>query len=178
MSEFRQKYLSELTKISSGKRFVTDKMPQNFLFIPLICATFPDAKIVHVKRDPAATCWSNFKQYFVTKNLGYCYNLQDVVEYYNLYKDLMMLWQSQYGDRIYHLNYENLTTDQEKETRELIKHLNLDWEKACLSPHQNKRSVRTASEQQVRQKVYQGSSDAWRKYEPFLNGAFDSLPSL
>ena len=177
MYKFRQHYLSELSKISSGKSFVTDKMPQNFRFIPLICATFPEAKIVHVKRDPSATCWSNFKHHFVTKNLGYCYDVKDVVEYYNLYNDLMTIWQAQYGDRIYNLYYENLTTNQEIETRHLIKHLSLDWEEACLSPHHNKRSVRTASEQQVRQKVYQGSSEAWRKFEPYLNGAFDSLTS-
>ena len=77
----------------------------------------------------------------------------------------------------YNLNYESLTTDQENQTRKLIEHLELNWEEACLSPQKNKRSVRTASQQQVRQKVYQGSSEAWRKYEPYLNGAFDSLPS-
>ena len=90
----------------------------------------------------------------------------------------MKLWQSQYGDRIYNLNYENLTIDQENQTRKLIKYLELKWENACLSPHKNKRSIRTASQQQVRQKVYQGSSEEWRKYEPYLNGAFDSLTVL
>ena len=89
----------------------------------------------------------------------------------------MKLWQSQYGNRIYNLNYESLTTDQENQTRKLIKYVDLNWEDACLLPHKNKRSVRTASQQQVRQKVYQGSSEAWRKYEPFLKGAFASLPS-
>ena len=177
ISEFRNKYLLELSKVADGKPFVTDKMPQNFCFIPLIYAAFPEAKIVHVERNAAATCWSNFKQYFVSNSLGYCYDLKDVVEYYKLYKDLMKLWQSQYGDRIYNLNYESLTTDQENQTRKLIEHLDLNWEDACLSPQENKRSVRTASNQQVRQKVYQGSSEAWRKYEPYLNGAFDSLPS-
>jgi hypothetical protein len=90
---------------------------------------------------------------------------------------MMAFWQSQYGDRICNLNYECLTTDQENETRKLIKYLDLNWEEACLSPQKNKRIVRTASQQQVRQKVYKGSSEAWRKYEPYLNGAFDSLPS-
>ena len=87
----------------------------------------------------------------------------------------MKLWQSQYSDRIYNLNYEKLTNDQEKETRKLIKYLELNWEEACLSPHKNERSVRTASHQQVRQKIYKGSSEAWKKYEPHLNGAFDCL---
>ena len=89
----------------------------------------------------------------------------------------MEFWQSEYSDRIYNLNYEKLTTDQESETRKLIDLLGLNWEEACLSPHRNKRSVRTASNQQVRQKVYKGSSEAWRKYEPYLDGAFDTLPS-
>ena len=79
--------------------------------------------------------------------------------------------------KIYNLDYEKLTTEQENETRKLINHLGLNWEKACLSPHKNKRNVRTASQQQVKQKLYQGSSEVWRKYEPFLNGAFDSLSS-
>ena len=89
----------------------------------------------------------------------------------------MKLWQSQYGDRLYNLSYEKLTTNQESETRKLIEHLELNWEETCLSPHKNKRSVRTASQQQVRQKVFQGSSEAWRKYEVHINDAFDSLPS-
>ena len=177
ISEFRKKYLSELSKLSDGKPFVTDKMPQNFRFIPLICAAFPEAKIIHMQRNAAATCWSNFKQYFSSNSLGYCYSLKDVVSYYELYSDLMKLWQSHYGDRIYNLNYEKLTTDQENQTRELIKYLKLDWEDICLSPQDKSRSVRTASNQQVRQKVYQGSSEGWRKYMPYLNGAFDSLPS-
>ena len=177
ISEFRQRYLSELSKLSHGKHFVTDKMPHNFLFIPLICAAFPEAKIVHVQRSPAATCWSNYKQYFAVEGLGYCYDLKDVVSYYSLYSDLMEFWQSEYSDRIYNLNYEKLTTDQEGETRELIDILGLDWNKACLSPHKNKRRVRTASIQQVRKKVYQGSSEVWREYEPYLGRAFNNLPS-
>ena len=131
-------------------------MPQNFRFIPLICAAFPEAKIIHVQRDAAATCWSNYKHYFASKDFGYSFDLQDVIAYFDLYKDLMKFWQSKYDDRIYNLNYEKLTTYQENETRKLLKYLDLNWEKVCLSPHENKRRVRTASQQQVRQKVYQG----------------------
>ena len=177
ISEFRRRYLSELTKLSYGKSCVTDKLPHNFLYIPLIRAAFPESKIVHVRRNAAATCWSNYKHYFTTKNLGYCYDLKDVVSYYALYSDLMQFWQLEYSDGIYNLNYEKLTTNQESETRKLVDHLGLDWEEACLSPQKNKRIVRTASQQQVRQKVYQSSSEVWRKYEPYLNGAFSSLPS-
>ena len=175
--EFRKRYLLELEKLSLGKNFITDKMPQNFRFIPLIFAAMPEAKVIHVKRSAAATCWSNYKQYFPTEDLGYCYDLNDVVSYYKLYADLMERWQDEYGGSIYNLRYEKLTTDTENETRKLIKHLTLNWDKACLSPHKNNRSIRTASQQQVRQKIYQGSSNSWRKYDPFLRGVFDSLSS-
>ena len=138
----------------------------------------PEAKVIHVKRDPAATCWSNFKHYFAANGLGYSYDLSDTVSYFKLYQDLMAFWDQLYGNRIYHLDYDKLTVDQELETRKLIEHLGLSWEEACLSPQKNKRSVRTASQQQVRQKVYKGSSEAWRKYEIYLDGAFDSLSSI
>ena len=175
MTEFHMKYLEELAKLSNGHQFITDKMPQNFLYIALILKAFPEAKIIHVKRNPAATCWSNFKHYFQSNGLGYSYDLSDTVQYFNLYQDLMDFWDDLYPDQIYHLDYDRLTVEQELETRQLVEHLGLDWEDACLSPHENKRSVRTASQQQVREKMYSGSSEAWRKFEPYLNGAFDEF---
>jgi len=173
--QFRKTYLDELEKFSNAKPLVTDKMPQNFLLIDLILKALPEAKIIHIKRDPAATCWSNFKHYFSEKGLGYSYDLHDTVSYFKMYQDLMSFWGELYGDRIYHFDYEKLTLDQEFETRKLIDHLELDWEDACLSPQENKRSVRTASQRQVREKVYKGSSQAWRKFELYLDGAFDEL---
>ena len=173
--EVRKSYLSALKKISSGKQFVTDKMPHNFLYIGLILNAIPEARIIHVKRDPAATCWSNFKHYFSTEGLGYSYDLKNTVSYFKLYQDLMEFWQRQYGSEIYHLDYDKLTIKQELETKKLIEFLELEWENSCLSPQTNKRSVRTASQQQVRKKVYKGSSEAWRKFEPFLNAVFEKL---
>jgi hypothetical protein len=150
-------------------------MPINFLYVGLIAAAFPEAKIVHVKRNPAAVCWANYKQYFVPKTLSYCYALEDIVDYYGLYKNLMMFWEESLISRIYSCDYEMLTVNQEIETRKLINYLGLNWEEKCLSPQDNKRSVATASNTQIREKVYQGSSQQWKKYKPFLNGAFDSL---
>ena len=175
VSVFRERYLAELAKRADGQVFITDKMPQNFRYIALICAAFPEAKIVHVKRNAEATCWSNFKHFFVSKDLGYSYNLADTVRYYGLYNELMHFWYQSYSDRIYNLNYDKLTEDQEPQTLRLIEYLELNWEDACLAPQNNKRSVKTSSQQQVRQKVYKGSSQAWCKYEPFLNGVFDGL---
>ena len=172
---FRSKYLTKLKSVSNENLIITDKMPQNFRYIGLLAAAFPEAKIIHVKRNPAAVCWANYKQYFVAKNIGYCYEIDDVISYHKLYENLMDFWTNTLSNRIYKLDYELLSVNQESETRQLIEYLGLDWDEKCLSPQNNMRSVATASNVQVRKKVYRGSSEQWRKYQPFLNGALDSL---
>ena len=175
LRKFRDNYLSMLRDRSRGNRIVTDKMPQNFCFIGLLTSAFPEAKIIHIRRDPAAVCWSNFKQYFGPNALGYCYALDDVVSYYKLYEDLMEFWDRVLTDSIYTVDYEKLVVDQEEQTRKLIRYIGLEWEDKCLSPHENNSGVATASNLQVRQGIYQGSSQQWKKYEAMLNGAFDQL---
>ena len=175
LATFREEYLSALKQRSEGKAIVTDKMPHNFRFLGLIATAFPEAKIIHVKRDPAAVCWANYTQYFANDSLGYCYSLDDILYYHHLYQDLMQYWHQALPDRIYGLDYDALTENQEEETRKLIHHLGLEWNDACLSPQDNTRGVATASAIQVRQKVYQGSSEKWKRYLPFLNGALDHL---
>ena len=174
---FRERYLSKLQSVSKGNLVVTDKMPQNFRYIGLLAAAFPEAKIVHVKRNPAAVCWANYKQYFVVKNIGYCYAIDDLISYHKLYENLMIFWANSLSEKIYNLDYEKLTVNQESVTRHLIDYLELDWDEKCLSPQNNKRNVATASNVQIRKKVYRDSSKQWKKYQPFLNGAFDSLLS-
>ena len=176
--DFREKYLIKLKNFSNGNLIVTDKMPQNFRFIGLLAATFPEAKIVHVKRNPAAVCWANYKTDFVSNKMGYCNELDNIIKYYGLYKNLMEFWAKQHPNRIYDADYELITVNQENETHQLIDYLGLDWEDNCLFPQDNTRSVATASNIQIRKKVYQGSSQQWKKYKPFLNGALDCLDDL
>ena len=175
VQDIRVMYKSVLHKRAKAGRFITDKMPQNFRFINLILTILPEAKIIHVMRDPFATCWSTYTHNFVTNELGYCYDTKDITDYYALYRQLMAFWGEQYAQRIYHLDYEALVNDQEGETRKLIDHLGLDWQAALLHPESNARIARTASLQQVRQGVYKGSSAKGRKYAPYLNGVWDRL---
>ena len=153
-------------------------MPQNFRYIGLLAAAFPEAKIIHVKRNAAALCWSNYKEYFASESLGYCYALDDVISYYRLYEDLMQFWRNSLNKRIYNLDYELLTVNQEDVTHHLIDYLGLDWDKNCLSPQDNRRSVATASNIQIRKKVYRGSSKQWKKYKKYLNGELDCFEDL
>jgi hypothetical protein len=150
-------------------------MPHNFRSIGLILKALPEAKIIHLTRDPAAVCWSNYKHYFRDDGLAYSYNLDDLVKHYKLYEDLMDFWRQEYGSQFYDLNYDDLTVNQELETRNLIKYLDLSWEEACIAPHKNKRVALTASQQQVKQEVYRGSSEKWRVFEQYVGEHFAKL---
>ncbi len=167
-------YLEKLTALKVPEKIITDKMPHNFLWIGFILCAFPEAKIIHLNRDPRATCWSIYKHYFVVKGSGYAYDLGDLVAFYKLYIDLMSFWRNRFPNTIYDLCYEDLTENQETETRKLLAYCDLQWEKQCLDFHQTKRTVQTMSAAQVRKKMYQGSSEAWRKYvahlKPLIKG--------
>ena len=175
ISKFRSDYLEKLGSLADQNLIVTDKMPQNFLYTGLIAASLPEAKILHVKRNPAAVCWANYKQWFRSKNLGYSYSIDDIIEYHRLYQDLMKFWNKLLKNKIYEVDYETLTINHEDKIKELIKYLGLTWEEGCLSPEENKRIVSTASNIQIRNKIFKGSSEKWKKYKPFLNEKLDSL---
>tara|TARA_Y100000389_G_C17443398_1_gene510062 strand:+ start:298 stop:2052 length:1755 start_codon:yes stop_codon:yes gene_type:complete len=177
LTQFRESYLDNIKKISKKNNMITDKMPQNFRYIGLITAAFPEAKIIHVHREPSATCWGIFKQCFTLESeaLGFAYCLDDIVKYYKLYLNLMRFFRDSVNHNIYDLDYESLVVNNEKETRNLLQYLNLEWEEACLSPDKNPRAVMTASNIQVREKIYQGSSNSWKNFQPFLNGVLDNI---
>ena len=178
----RQQYLDALSVFNAPEDVITDKMPLNFQYIGFILSAFPEAKIVHLKRDARATCWSIYRRYFFRVGNGWCnhgwaYNLDDLAGFYGLYTDLMDFWHQTFPDKIYELCYEDLTTNQEKETRKLLDYCELDWDENCLNFHTTKRAVKTASALQVRQKMYQGSSEAWKKHESYLQPLIKGLSS-
>ena len=173
----RHQYLDSLSRFNAPEKVITDKMPLNFRYIGFILSAFPEAKIVHLKRDARAICWSIYKHYFNATENGWAYNLEDLAGFYGLYTDLMDFWHNLFPDKIYDLFYENLTTNQEEETRKLLEYCELDWDENCLNFHTSKRAVKTASALQVRQKMYQGSSEVWKKHEVYLQPLIKALSS-
>jgi len=177
-NKIRSDYLGYLKDLNRPEKFITDKMPLNLIFLGFILSAIPSAKIIHLKRDPTAVCWSIFKHNFTGDGNGYAYDMDELAEYYLLYHDLMEFWQKRFPDKIYHLDYEKLTENQETETRNLLDYCGLDWEQQCLDFHTTKRDVKTGSHVQVRKKMYQGSSSAWIKYEKLLNPLINKLKSI
>jgi tetratricopeptide (TPR) repeat protein len=171
----REQYLDVLSNLNVPESVITDKFPMNLVYIGFILTAFPDAKIVHIKRDARATCWSIYKTNFSNSSIGYSNDIDDLVGFYGLYIDLMDFWHQLFPDKIYDMCYEDLTTNQEEETRKLLQYCELDWDENCLSFHKNKRAVTTASQVQVREKMYQGSSKAWKKHESYLKPLIKAL---
>ncbi len=161
-------YLGHLRGLDTTHPVMTDKTPHNFLRIGYILGAFPEAKIIHVTRNPMAVCWSNFQHQFPAGEADYCYNLEDIGHYHTLYLDLMAYWHDKFPDRIYNLDYEKLTQQQEVETRNVLDYCELDWQNAVLDFHKINRPVHTASRMQVKEKIYSGSSQAWRAYDKYL----------
>ncbi|MDX8457727.1 tetratricopeptide repeat-containing sulfotransferase family protein [Mesorhizobium humile] len=174
-AEAGQAYLDMLHARYPGYRHVTDKMPGNFLLVGFLHMMLPKAKIVHCARDAAATCLSIFKVHFRGDSHRYGYDLGELADFHNLYTDIMAHWHKVLPGVVHDVRYEDFVADQEGQTRALMAYLGLPWDDKVLSFHETDRPVRTASAAQVRQPMYQGSVDLWKRYGDKLKPLLDKL---
>ncbi|MBO0904468.1 tetratricopeptide repeat-containing sulfotransferase family protein [Jiella sonneratiae] len=175
LGKIREAYGRALDEIGGDEPVVTDKMPANFVFAGFLPLIFPEATVIHLSRDPMATCWSNFRQHFAEEANGYVYDLADLGRYHLLHDAQMAFFKARMPGAIHELVYERLTEDQERETRALLSWCGLDFEPACLDFHTLRRRVETASRTQVQRPMYRGSSDEWRRYAAHLGPLAESL---
>lgn len=169
--DFRARYLAKLKTMSDGKPFVTDKNLLNFRFAGFIAAAFPEARIIHMKRDPMAVCWSNYKSDFTVDTLSFAFDLDHLGEYFGLYAKLMKLWHKKFPDRITDVDYDAFVRAPKDQTRVLLDRCGLAFEDACLRFYESARPEKTASMFQVRKQIFQDSSRQWERYRDHL-GAF------
>jgi len=168
-------YISIARKFQPNFLHITDKQPLNFKWIGLIKLVLPNAKIIRCLRNPMDNCLSIYKNYFDFDDNPYAYDLNELVEHYNLYQDLMKFWHKTLPGFIYDISYENLIKDQKNETKKLLDFCNLNWEENCMNFFKNKRNVNTASLMQVRKPIYKDSINSWKKYEKHLSIPFKQL---
>lgn len=160
--------LANLARFSSDALRVADKMPNNFFHLGLIHSVFPNARILHAQRNPIDTCLSI---YFQDLNFGHSYanDLGDLAHYYREYRRLMAHWRAALPPEVFlDVSYETLVEDQEAWSRKLIEFIGLDWDTRCLDFHKTERKVGTASNWQVRQKIYTSSKERWRNYAKYV----------
>ncbi len=175
--ELAERYLAVLKKHSRSAERVTDKLPHNFELLGFIALLFPNAKVVHCRRNPIDTCVSCFTHQFSDFH-GYNSNLNKLGLYYREYVRLMQHWETALPMTIFENRYETMTSDQEAQTRKLIDHIGLEWDDRCLTFYETKRLVQTPSRWQVRQPIYRSSVKSWKKYEQHLGPLIDALGDL
>jgi len=167
-------YLDRITGLAPAALRITDKMPANFRFAGLIHLALPEARLIHVSRDPVDTCLSCFSILF-GGDQPFTYDLGELGRYYHAYQQLMAHWRTVLPPGVMlDVQYETLVGDFEKEARRLVAHCGLEWDEACLDFHNTRRPVHTASSVQVRQPLYQSSIRRWRpapeQLQPLLDG--------
>ncbi|GKY87502.1 tetratricopeptide repeat-containing sulfotransferase family protein [Sinisalibacter aestuarii] len=174
----RRSYFDSVVRYGIDKPVVTDKTPLNFRHIGPALAAMPEARVLFMRRDSRATCWSNYSNSFLGRANNFGHDMIDTAEMYRIHLDLMAFWKKHFPDRVTIVPYERLTEHQEEESRKLVAAAGLDWEDACLDFHKTKRAVRTVSATQVRQKMYTGSSEAWRRYADYIQPMLERLEGL
>jgi tetratricopeptide (TPR) repeat protein len=175
ISTAAEDYLSLLRAVRPSAARVTDKSPWNFQLLWALRLAFPDARIIHCRRNPLDTCLSIYFTNFARQD--FAWDLGDLAFQYRQYERLTDHWRSVLPrDRFIEVQYETLVADREAETRRLIAFIGLDWDDACLAPERNPRVVGNASSWQARQPVYKTSVERWRRYEPWLEELRELLP--
>jgi tetratricopeptide (TPR) repeat protein len=175
MRALGEAYVAELQRRAPAAWRVTDKMPANFLFAGLIHLALPDARIIHVVRDPRDTCLSCYSKLF-TAEQNFTYDLGELGRYYRKYAALMAHWRDVLPpDRIFEVRYEDVVADLEKSARRLVAHCGLAWDPNCIAFHEARRPVRTASATQVRRPIYNTSAGRWHAYQSHLGPLLATL---
>ena len=170
-----ENYIKSIKRLSLKSKHITDKLPINFKWLGLIKLIIPNAKVIHCSRNPKDNCISLFKNYFVNPSLNFSYNLSEIVDYYNLYSNIMDHWKKIFPDYIIEVQYEDLVTNPKKNISYLLDKCNLVWNESCMKFHENKRAIKTASDIQAREKMYTSSIDSWTFYKKNLGNIFKDL---
>ena len=175
--DFKQlgrEYLEGTRVYRSDKPFFIDKMPNNFRHVGLIHLMLPNARLIDARREPMACCFSNFKQLFANGQ-EFTYSIEDIARYYRTYLELMDHWDQVLPGRVLRVYHEDVVADLEGSVRRLLGFCGLEFEPQCVAFHENRRSVRTASSEQVRQAIYRDGLEQWKNFEPWLGSLKDAL---
>jgi tetratricopeptide (TPR) repeat protein len=169
-----EKYLAETQVYRTDKPFFIDKNPNNFRHLGLVHLMLPNARIIDARREPMACCFSNLKQLFANGQ-EFTYGAEEIARYYRTYLELMEHWDRVLPGRILRVYHEDVVDDLEGNVRRLLDFCGLRFEPQCIAFHETRRSVRTASSEQVRQAIYREGLDQWKHFEPWLGPLRDAL---
>ncbi len=167
-------YATSAAPLAGTRSRFVDKLPQNYLYLPLILAALPNAKIVHVRRHPMDACLASFRQLFADA-YPHSYDLREMGRHHARYRALMAHYRREFGDRFFEIDYETVAADPGSAARALIGYLGLAWSDACLDFHRQEAAVTTASAVQVREPAHTRSIGRWLRYREELTPLVNEL---
>ncbi|MDH6300758.1 tetratricopeptide repeat-containing sulfotransferase family protein [Polynucleobacter sphagniphilus] len=174
-AQLGKQYIEKISALSPDHDIVVDKMPANFLHVGLMHAILPNAKIIHCKRNAIDTCLSIYSKLFNDEQL-FAYDLKELGEFYLAYESMMDHWKKVIpAENFIEIEYEDVVENIEEQARKMLDFVGLEWEAACVDFHKTKRTVKTASANQVRQPLYKSSSGRWRKHAEQLQNLLLAL---
>ena len=173
-SNFEDKYNAFIKSFNIKDKIIIDKTLTNFWHIGFIKIFFPNAKVIHVSRNPKDNCLSIFENLFDYPE-GWNSDQKELAEYYLIYKDLMDFWNKLFENSILNIKYEDIILDTETKIKEIIKFCNLEWESACLEFHNNNNPIKTVSFNQANKPIYKTSVNKYELYENKLKILFSKL---
>jgi hypothetical protein len=174
LAAYGREYIESTAVYRTDKPFFIDKLPTNFDKIGLIRMILPNAVIIDARRHPMDCGFSCFKQHFAGGH-HFSYKLEHIGSYYNDYLRLMDHWHEVLPGKVLTVQYEDVVADAEAMTRALLEHCGVPFAGACLRFFENKRPVRTASSEQVRQPIYKKAVQYWKNFEAGLRPLSESL---
>ena len=175
LSELGSRYLDTVKSLAPEVPRIVNRLPLNFMFLGLIHLALPNARIIHVRRDPLDTCFSCYARMYTGRQPFAC-DLGELGHYYRGYAALMEHWHEVLPRGVMiDVAYEELVDDLDGQARAMIAHCGLEWENACLAFHKTGRSVQGASAIEVRTPIYKTSVGRWRHYEKFLPPLVEAL---
>ncbi len=163
-NEIAEQYFSELKAKFPQTNLITDKRPDNTLYIGLIKTIFPKAKIIYTQRNPIDNCLSIYFQR-LSENLTYATSLENIAHYYIEQTRLISHWKNLFPNSVTVIDYDDVVHQSEKYLKPLFSFLELEWQEECLNFYNLKNRVKTASIWQVRKPLYSESSGRWKKYK-------------
>lgn len=175
LEQLGRDYLARTVPLAHGSARLVDKMPGNFALAGLIPLMLPRARIIHTRRDAVDTCLSCYTKLFGGEQ-PFAYDQTELGRFYRAYERLMAHWRTVLPpERFIEVDYEAVVEDVEREARRLIEFLGLPWNEACLAFYKDRRVVRTASTNQVRQPIYGTSKGRWHVYAQYLGPLLAAL---
>lgn len=167
-------YLTNMKNMLGETRQTVDKLPFNFLYCGLIKKAFPNARIIHLVRDPIDTCYAIFKTLF-NQIYYFSYDLDELADYYIAYRKLMAHWHALMPGDILDIQYEKLVQDPLTESKKISEFCHLRWSEDLIKIENANTASSTASAAQIRQPIYTGSVKKWQNYEKELSPLIDKL---